>query len=154
MKKNTYFIMLTSAIILLCSCSKHFDKTGCAMNDSPKNISQLKQQIIETGDTSAYYDLTIQLLDFKFGDEELLPFALIMANKYSCNQAFFDVFNCLTAPYLSDISQIDSITAQLAITYLLLAAEKGHWQASKIVESHSITEEGQNHIEQLSKIFQ
>ena len=123
------------------------------MNDSPKTISQLKQGIIETGDTSAYNSLAIQQLDFKYGDEDLLPYAMIMANQYDYPQAYFDVFDCLTAKYLSDIGQIDSLTAQLAIKYLLIASKKGHWQASEIVESHSIIE-NQDAIKQLNTIFQ
>ena len=133
---------------------KQSNKTYYSMNSSTTNISQLKQQIIETGDTSAYYDLEIQLLDYKYGNEELLAYALIMANKYEYPQAYFDVFDCLTAPYLSDISQIDTQTAQLAIEYLLLAADKGHSQAIDIVETYSIPQKCQDYIEQISKIFQ
>ena len=154
MKTIHYFIIVISTIVCVCICCTYSDKQNCSMNDSPKTISQLKQEILETGDTSAYYDLTIQLMEYKFGDDELLPYALIMANKYNYTQAYFDVFDCLTAKYSSDIGQIDSLTAQLAIKYLLIASEKGHWQASEIVESHSITKACDNNIGQLNKIFQ
>ncbi len=92
-------------------------------------------------------------MEYKSGDDDLLPYALIMANKYNYTQAYFDVFDCLTAKYSSDIGQIDSLTAQLAIKYLLIASEKRHWQASEIVESHSIVE-NQDAIKQLNTIFQ
>lgn len=153
MKTIINFIIVISTIALLCFSCTHSDKPSYSMNDSPKTISQLKQEILETGDTSAYYDLTIQLMEYKLGDDDLLPYALIMANKYNYTQAYFDVFDCLTTKYSSDIGQIDSLTAQLAIKYLLIASEKGHWQASEIVESHSIIE-NQDAVKQLNRIFQ
>ena len=153
MKTIINFIILISTIALLCFSCTYPDEPSYPMNDSPKTISQLKQEIIETGDTSAYYDLIIQLMEYKSGDDDLLPYALIMANKYNYTQAYFDVFDCLTAKYSSDIGQIDSLTAQLAIKYLLIASEKRHWQASEIVESHSIVE-NQDAIKQLNTIFQ
>ena len=153
MKTIINFIILISTIALLCFSCTYPDEPSYSMNDSPKTISQLKQEIIETGDTSAYYDLIIQLMEYKSGDDDLLPYALIMANKYNYTQAYFDVFDCLTAKYSSDIGQIDSLTAQLAIKYLLIASEKRHWQASEIVESHSIVE-NQDAIKQLNTIFQ
>lgn len=153
MKTIINSIILISTIALLCFSCTYPDEPSYPMNDSPKTISQLKQEIIETGDTSAYYDLKIQLMEYKSGDDDLLPYALIMANKYNYTQAYFDVFDCLTAKYSSDIGQIDSLTAQLAIKYLLIASEKRHWQASEIVESHSIVE-NQDAIKQLNTIFQ
>lgn len=154
MKTIINSIILISTIALLCFSCTYPDEPSYPMNDSPKTISQLKQEIIETGDTSAYYDLKIQLMEYKSGDDDLLPYALIMANKYNYTQAYFDVFDCLTAKYSSDIGQIDSLTAQLAIKYLLIASEKRHWQASEIVESHAITKACDNNIGQLNKIFQ
>lgn len=153
MKKIIIFIIVIFTIALLSFSCSNSDKTNFSMNDSPKTISQLKLEILETGDTSAYYDLTIQLMEYKSGDDDLLPYALIMANKYNYTQAYFDVFDCLTAKYSSDIGQIDSLTAQLAIKYLLIASEKGHWQASEIVESHSIIK-NQDPIKQLNQVFQ
>lgn len=138
--------------LLCCSCT-HSDKASRPMNDSSKTITQLKQEILETGDTSAYESLSVELLDFKYGDEELLPYAMIMANQYDYPQAYFDVYFSMTAPYKDHINPIDSLTAQLAIKYLLIASEKGHGQASEIVESHSIVE-NQDAIKQLNTIFQ
>lgn len=153
MKKYIYFSIIISTSILFYSC-KHDDKTIYPMECSTKSISQLKRQIVETGDTSAYDDLSILLMDYEYGDEELLSYAWIMANKYDYAQAYFDVFDCLTVPYLSDIRQIDSMTAQLAIKYLLIAAKKGHLQSSEIIASDTISENGQDPIGQLCKIFQ
>ncbi len=153
MKTIINFIIAISTTALLCFSCTHSDKPSNPMNHSPKTITQLKQEIVETGDTSAYNSLAIQLLDFKYGDEDLLPYAMIMANQYEYPQAYFDVFSSMTAPYMNNINQIDSLTAQLAIKYLLVASEKGHGQASEIVEAHSITE-NQDAIKQLDMIFQ
>ena len=152
MKITLRFVIVVSSIIGF-SCQHHNEKSF-SMNYVAKPISELKQQVIEYGDSCAYEDLKIQLLDFVYGSEDLLSYAMIMANKYDYTQAYFDVFDCLTIPFLSDISHIDPKTAQIAVEYLLVAAEKGHVQASDIVVSCSITPNCSNPVAQICKIYQ
>lgn len=151
MKKLLFAFIII--ILLLTNCNNSSVEKSFSMNQRSRNLSELKQQIINYGDSSAYNDLTIELLDFKYGDEELLPYAIIMANKFDYSQAYFDVFFSMTAPYMDNINQIDSITAKIAIDYLLLASEKGHSQACEIVNSCSITETCHDYVKQLCQIY-
>ena len=149
-----FFLVIIILILLLTNCNNCSVEKSFSMNYRTRDLSELKQQIIDSGDSSAYKDLTIELLEFKYGDEELLPYAMIMANKYDYSQAYFDVFFSMTAPYMDNINQTDSITAKIAIDYLLLAAEKGHSQACEIVNSCSITRTCHDYVKQLCQIYQ
>ena len=153
MKTIKYLIIDLSALILLCGCSMRSDEMGVSMNNRGKDLNMLKQQIIEAGDTSAYEDLAIELMDFKHGPEELLAYSFIMANKYDYKQAYFDIFHSLTELYWFDLNQMDSASAKLAIEYLLLAAEKGHEQAKRMVESYSITENRHDYVDEVCNIY-
>jgi len=153
MKRTICFVMVSFAIISL-SCKTHNQEKNCSINSVEKTISELKKQVIECGDSCAYDDLKIQLMDFNYGSEELLPYAMVMANKYDYAQAYYDVFDCLTIPYWSDFSRIDPKTAELAVSYLLVAAEKGDEQASEIVESFSISNKTQDCVELICHIYQ
>lgn len=152
--KSSIWCLLAINVFMLSCCNHRSYDNSCSINSATKSISELKQLIIEQGDSCAYSDLKIQFLDFQFGSEDLLPYAMIMANKYNYTQAYFDVFDCLTIPYWSDIHQIDSRTAKLAISYLLLAANKGQEQACEIVDSYSITDNGQDYVTQICQIYQ
>ena len=85
-------------------------------------------------------------------DEEFLIYALIMANKYDYPQAYFDVYFYLTNVF-PDISDIDEATANMAISYLLKAKDKGHHQAIDIVEKYNIssTENSKQYLEEIYK---
>lgn len=151
MKINHFVIIVF--FFSLSGCNNCSEEKSYSMNHGTKTLPELKQQIIDYGDTCAYYDLKIQLLDFKYGDEELLSYAMIMANKYDYSEAYFDVFDCITAPYFDNINQIDSRTAKMAIDYLLLASEKGYFQACEIVDSYSITRTQGDCREQIRNIY-
>lgn len=153
MKRTSCYLLVFSTFLFTC-CNHHVNEKSYPMNSVTKTLSQLKQQVIETGDTCAYSELKQQLWGFTYGSEELLSFALIMANKYNLPQAYFDVFDCLTASFLPDINQIDSRTAQLSIEYLLLAARKGQIQASEIVKTYSITDNCKDDVAQICRIYQ
>ena len=62
---------------------------------------------------------------------------LLMANKYNYDQAYYDVYSTIISIYIVDYSIDDSIdanSADLAMSYLFKAAEKGHQQAKRKVE--------------------
>lgn len=56
-----------------------------------------------------------------------------MANLYDYDQAYFDVYDYLSQIYVNTL-QLDDATANLAMSYLRKAAEKGHEQAKKELE--------------------
>lgn len=151
MKKIVVICLIVSCVL---SCS-HSTKEVKSMNSSTRSINELRKLIIENGDTSAYYELYIQYLDFE--SQDFLVYAMIMANKYDYPQAYFDVFDCLTEPFFQNCTfmdeKMDEKTASIAINYLLLAAEKGHEQAKEMVTKNDITPKESNNVAQIKRIF-
>lgn len=147
---NKYFYCITISFVVL-SCQLKNDNS-VSMNHREQPDWELEKLVIEQGDTSAYYNLSVAYLDYS--SEKFLPYALIMANKYDYPQAYFDVFTCLTDIYIENINQIDTTTANLAINYLLKADQRQHHQAKDIVEKYSIKyKEGMNKT-QIIKMFE
>jgi hypothetical protein len=155
------FIILTITILFF-SCNlenkkeenkheKHNELSFSTNQQGNSNETELKMAVLYEGDTQSYERLDIAFLDYSF-QEEFLIYALIMANKYDYPQAYFDVYVCLTNVF-SDISEIDEATANLAISYLLKAKDKGHHQANDIVEKHNIssTENSKQYLEEIYK---
>ena len=104
-----------------------------SMNDPLISEDSLKNSVLLSGDTNAYYDLSNLYLDKKF-QEEFLLYAYIMANKYEYPQAYFDVFKCIMSTFWTDIDSIDEQSAKMGIEYLFKAADKGHLQAQELLE--------------------
>jgi len=149
--KNKYLIIL---LLVFLSCSSKKEKeaatspskevstkilTGNITCTTPllPNEDELKLRIIKEGDIDAYNELTLSFMAHTF-EQECLPYSLIMANKYDYSNAYYDVYLYLTIYYYSNIAEIDSKTADMAIEYLILAAEKGNHQAIKTIERYSI----------------
>jgi hypothetical protein len=122
-----------------------------SMNQSLESEDELKKSVIFEGDTKAYRSLSIAYLDYSYS-EELLLYALIMANKYDHPQAYFDVFKCLIGVYFNELTKIDKTTANIAINYLIIASEKDHKQAKEIVKRYSINRQVDCQ-EQILKIY-
>lgn len=138
-------------MLTLLGCKNETKSSEKSMNTATRSDKELEGLIIQKGDSSAYYELSMQYLDY--GYERFLPYALIMANKYNYSQAYFDVFDCLTYVYVNNATQIDEKTATLAIEYLLEAANKGHAQAKEMIQEYSIKIDSNNKV-QIIKIFE
>lgn len=128
------------------------NETVISINHISKKENDLKDLIIQNGDTNAYYSLNILFLDSRPFQEEFLIYALIMANKYHYPQAYYDVFDCIILPFNSDMNQIDEESAKMAIKYLFLAAESGHYQATETIKKYSINSY-ENPKKQLLRIY-
>ncbi|GHT17530.1 hypothetical protein FACS189429_1810 [Bacteroidia bacterium] len=94
-------------------------KNSRSMNDFGIPTSELKKEVIQSGNIEAYIKLDIESMNDEFYPEELLFYSLIMANKYHYAPANNDVFRCLTTIYNNDtsIGNIDTITMNLALQY-------------------------------------
>jgi hypothetical protein len=122
---------------LLFACNQNKEirsESNSVKEDSPRI---LKSKIFNDGDIEAYKDLRIAYLDYS--PEEFLFWAMIMANKHDYPPAYFDVFLTLKNSYTPDASDytlaaMDSATRQLAVSYLLKAAEKGDEQATDVLK--------------------
>lgn len=127
-------------------------KKEISMNQVESTKVNYKNLVIEKGSIDAYKTLSIEYLDHKY-PEEFLLYAMIMANKYNYSQAYFDVFTCLTDVYMSDLNKMDSVSANLAINYLIRASKSRHHQAQEIVDKYSIMYNEKSNKDQIVKIF-
>jgi len=135
--KNILLLLLIIIIVGFVCCRNNIKDSAKSINTAIRSDSELARLIFQEGDSSAYYELSMQYLDY--GYERFLPFALIMANKYDYQQAYFDIFDCLWHIYgkptaeLILLEDLDSTTQKMAIDYLIKASFKGHEQAKEIL---------------------
>lgn len=140
MKKT---ILLPLVLLFLAGCChkpKEEDKeelvtfVGAEMSKPERIIIRL----ICLGDVSAYVELynTYRYYDSHRTEDELLPYALIMADKYGLPQAYVDVFYCLQAihrgggdPY-SSLDPLHENARRMALEYLRKAYELGDRNAA------------------------
>lgn len=112
------------------------------MNSPSYSISELTNKIINKGVKEDYNELKIYYLDIGF--YKVFPWALLMANKFDYDQAYFDVFyslydlnNNVKCEYENSenysLDNLDTKTQKIAIDYLIMATNKGHEQAEEIL---------------------
>ena len=141
MKQNV--IILVIFLFLAACCQKKEKTLFSSMNQPLENPKELRKAVIEKGDTSAYYSLFMMYLDFQY-PEEILFYSLIMADKYNYPDAYFDVFSCLTDVnryYEKDnddwsLDSLNNDLREMAVKYLIKAADKGHKQAKEVLEDY------------------
>ncbi len=131
------FLLFIFTILTSCNTCSDSKSDRISFNQPDQDLRVLKKSVLQEGDTIAYRSLSIAFLDNDV-TEEFLLYAMIMANKYDYPQAYFDVFNRLTKVFWFDLTKIDEKSAELAIEYLIYAAEKGHSQAKRMVEKYQI----------------
>lgn len=120
--KNWYLLIVILPLILL-SCSKK-DKHERALNDTGYDIGKLRKDVLYEGDFDAYHSLFIEYLDCPPG--EILPYAIIMENKYNDSVFCMDIYQSILGIYnAGDSAYIDEQTAKMAIENLEKAAKKG-----------------------------
>ena len=92
-----------------------FAQTKSSIKMSPpwRPVKELKKLVIEKGDTVAFYELI-----FALSRDELLIYALHLANKYDYADAYFWVYNSLISFYEDNKIEIDTQTLNLALMYL------------------------------------
>lgn len=126
---------------------KDFVNDSYAISNKHQELSnKLESDIINQGNIKSYNELRVSYIDkdmFAF-----LPWALIMANKYNNNDAYFDVYYCLfdlncTACNDQELENwsLDELSRKeqdLAIYYLMKASEKGHSQAKEILDIYKV----------------
>jgi len=137
---------LSSILIILTfiSCG-NLDQKGkeIEMNqDVTPYIRELKSKIL-LGDKNAYYELNLVYIDYS-NKEDLLPYALIMSNKYNHESAYMDVYHCFSA--LNDkvqsnapdysLDSLDIYTRNIAIDYLHYAYMKNRNDATFILSKY------------------
>ncbi|TCN59898.1 hypothetical protein D0809_08220 [Flavobacterium circumlabens] len=75
-------------------------------------MDSLSKRVIEHGDTKAYFEIQSIYNIAEQRQTSALYYALIMANKYHYNQAYYDVYYILNSP------KVDNKTREMANEYL------------------------------------
>ena len=100
------------------------------MNQAKRDL-HLIQNDVRNGDTAAYNELAIVYLDYP--EDSLLPYAIMMADKYDYTKAYLDVYYCILDMYaggdVARINEIDLANRKKALKYLKVAADRGLEQA-------------------------
>ena len=108
--------------------NEHYLDGARSMNEPNEPIYQLEKKVWATGDTDAYYQLSLSYLD---DDPKIcLFYPLYMANRFNNAKACWDVYFCLEESYHyaygdSALYKMDDKTRGLALQYLQLGAERG-----------------------------
>jgi len=134
--KQASFIFL---LIILLGCTHKTEKENVdteewVCGNATKPIDELIPCVLE-GNTNAYDELCIAYMDIDMSS--LLPYALLMANKYDYTMAYYDVYSCLTSLYLGIcdddddccLDSLDMQTRAVALEYFKKAADKGETNA-------------------------
>lgn len=145
--KKKIFIIIQFIIIIITGCNNQIDQNNSpnnmkSINSPNREIEDIEKEVFN-GDTSSYIELRNIYLDQDPGD--FLFWALLMSNKHSYPNAYYDVFLCIVNSYVGDIERInniDPITKKLAIEYLQEAVNNNVIEAkvdlNKIIESGNL----------------
>lgn len=158
MKKQECKLFIISILLVLVSCNKsktetedHLSTDKVTINnpylrDSTSMISihsSLTREIITQGSTEAYDNLYNLYMD-NSQDAEMLPYALIMANKYNYPFAYYDVFELILIASkmyqnqddLYNLTTLDPQSRQIALSYLMKAYVRGSNNAKNIITEY------------------
>jgi len=146
-------ISIFMLVLLLSSCNEEKHKGGevQASNSVSTYTQQLKNAIMLSGDEEAYRNLKLYYMDTE-NPEDIFFYSLVMANKYGNKQAFFDVYFMISLRTFPKECVIDSLSANMAIKYLIIASQKGHKQSKDIVDKYNIVYDEQKNYNQIVKL--
>lgn len=97
-------------------------------------LNKLIDSALNEGDEMAYNKVSSYYL-MNENRDDFLYIALMMANKYSTDEAFFHVYYILNNPrYKADLSNLDLKSRRIALYYLLKSYEMGYETAKYEVE--------------------
>lgn len=100
-----------------------------SMNSPNENLDSLKMKVYKYGDERAFMKLFNYFYDAGF-PQDLLPYSLVMSNKFNSPLGTFVVYDCIVCSYTrSGIEDIDSVYSNIAIEYLLKAAKMNEHNA-------------------------
>jgi TPR repeat protein len=129
-------------VVLCCNCT---NKGSDDINDGMMRMNPPAEpedygKIVLNGDTDAYYAVHVEYMNFHYPEESLF-YALVMANKYDYQEAYFDVFECLydlnnEYQHANEgwrLDSLDETSRKMALEYLVKATEKGHKQSKEIL---------------------
>lgn len=123
---NKYLIIISVAILFisfLSSCKKkELQPIHIVTMNQTRPIDELKELVLQKGDTSAYFELRVAFMSQKH-EEEYLIYSLLMANKYNVPIANFDAYDCIVSIFEKNKMPIDDRSKELALSYLKKGVE-------------------------------
>jgi hypothetical protein len=138
------FWILLVLILSMCSCDRmtefknESEVKAFSMNSPNESLDTLKMRVYKFGDVNAYLKLEYYFYDISM-PQDLLPYSLILSNKFNNSIGAIGVYHCLIGPFLYDgIEDIDSVTSNIAIEYLLKAAYLKNESAIFLVKKYNI----------------
>ncbi len=122
-------------LFTLSSCIDNVNKKDITITPSENCYTseylEISKKIISEGDTNLYQSF-FDNYDDDLANDRLLPYSLIMANKFHYIPAFYHVFEILVSVnYETDISMLDPETKEFAISYFKKAVFYEYKYASK-----------------------
>ncbi|GAB3523827.1 hypothetical protein GCM10027442_50700 [Emticicia fontis] len=123
---------------MVIGCSEK--KPEKSINEPSKSEEVLINEVINNGNTDSFDELLYASLDNTM-PEYMLPYAIIMANKYKYDRAALQVYRifCDLSNHkeFDDLSNLDEETRKLAIKYLIKASLT-NFEAKEIYAKHLI----------------
>ena len=104
--------------------------------NNEKERTRLWKAAIDSGDFRAYNKIAIAYF-MSYRSTDLYYYSLIMANKYHCPEAYFNMYAVLTTQTSTGdmvLLSNDKDTKNLALYYLFKASELGFKHAKRIIE--------------------
>lgn len=144
MRKVIYILVFFTLYACNDKEKRDFEK-GVSINHIPDSIDyfsyvrNLKSEITNRGNIDSYKNLRNIYMD-DCQELDMLPYSLIMANKFNHSFAYFDVFVCLVQTHyyqnIDDIYNLEILdykTRDLALKYLMQSYVRGDKRANDLI---------------------
>ncbi|TWF32858.1 hypothetical protein FHW36_113113 [Chitinophaga polysaccharea] len=134
-------LLLVFLPFLACQSAGTKNKTY-SINESKRSIIELRQEILDKGDSLAYHDLYFKFVDSDNEYNELFFYAYVMAFKYNYPKAYMDVFFILCKMYNVKVEEgpinltsMDTVSKNLAVESVRRAALMNYLDTKEIFKS-------------------
>lgn len=134
----TFAVGVIAGVIGKSYYDSHRIDDGKPMAAPDEPIYQLEEKVWEKGDTNAYYQLSLAIMDGGHCARSIF-WPLYMANKYHFHKGYYDVYLFLQDDYASRygdsaLYKMDSMTRKMALQYIKLGAEKNDSPCIQIIQ--------------------
>lgn len=130
--KNILTLILLSTILYSCKKEKGLPMAYVSASEHEK----CEELALTNGDTSAYDTLSMEFRDSP-NEGVFLYTALIMANKYNYERAYYDAYMCLTDSFHKqdneELDDLDSQTKKLALDLLFRGVKANNGDCKSIL---------------------
>ncbi|MCP4178360.1 MAG: hypothetical protein GY756_11390 [bacterium] len=133
MVSNIKLLNIIALVILLYSCKGEIVNGGPDFY-SKSDIQKMSSKVLKKGNKDAYLNLSTYYFQ-KNKLNKLIPFAKVMSDKYNFTQAFYDVYSSLQG-FNNDLEHLNKDKQREALSYLIMAYERGHEQANDVLEDY------------------